>query len=154
MRLPEGIARLIAFRRPISHAKEPDLCCLAPAAENGQLAATVEQMRRCELRFDAFVAGNAVAAAQVDEGVGADGTLIAGAEREAASGVRARKERIPGDSLIDEDVLGFIDQPFSLAWAEREQARTLIRLRLLDERLASRSLGLLCSDGSRRSCER
>ncbi len=59
-RLPELVAGAILSREPAPNAVEADLRRFAPAAEERQLAAALEQTRRDELDLGAFVSPVAV----------------------------------------------------------------------------------------------
>jgi hypothetical protein len=93
--LVEEIVGAVVLRRVRADAVEADLRRLAPAAENGEVAAAIEHSRRDELGLDAFVPGNGVAAADVERVIGAEVLVVAEAEREAAAGVCALEVRVP-----------------------------------------------------------
>ena len=106
----------------------------------------MEQARRGELRFDALVAQDRIAAAHIEHVVRADVMRVPGAEREAAAIVRALEERVPARHAVDQDVLGSVEQRFDLARDVRVQGLDFLGLRLLDSRLTRRWLRLLRDD--------
>src|SRR6266536_3448987 len=109
----------------------------------------MEQPRRGELRFDALVAQDRVTAAHVEHVVRTHVMRIAGAEREATAVIRALEERMPARHAIDEDVLGSIEQHFSLAGYVRMKGIDLLDLSLFESRFARRGLKLLRRDRPR-----
>ena len=147
--LVEQVVRLVVDRVVHPDPVEAHLGCFAPAAEDRQRSAAVEEARRRELRFHPLVPGDGVAAAHIEQVVGADVGHVAHAQGEAAAGVRAGKERVPVQAAGGEDVLGLVGQLFSLARHVGMQRRNLCGLLLLDDRLARRGVGFLCGSGHR-----
>ena len=98
VRLLEIEVRAIVFRRAHPKAVEGRLCRLAPAAEERQRAAAMEQTRGGELRFDALVAQDRIAAAHIEQVVRAHVMRVPDAEREAAARVRTLEERVPASA--------------------------------------------------------
>ena len=138
VRLSKIEVRAIVFRRAHPKAIEGRLCRLAPATEERQRAAAMEQTRRGELRFDALVAQDRIAPAHIEHVVRAHVMRVPDAEREAAAIVRTLEERVPARHPVDQDVLGPVEQPFDLARDVRVQGLGFLRLHLLDGRLTRR----------------
>ena len=151
VRLSKIEVRAIVLRRAHPDAIEGRLCRLAPAAEERQRAAAMEQTRGGELRFDALVAQDRIAAAHIEQVVRAHVMRVPDAEREASAIVRTLEERVPARHAVDQDVLGSVEQRFDLARDVRVQGFDFLCLRLLDGRLTRRGLRLLRDDRRRGS---
>jgi hypothetical protein len=84
VRLLELVAGALVLRRARSDAVKADLCRFAPATEDRQHAAVVEQVRRSELGFGPLVAVQRIAAAHVEQVVRAHVPPVADTERKAS----------------------------------------------------------------------
>ncbi len=151
VRLAERVVRFIVEHRGLAESEEADLCRLAPAAEQRQAAAAFEQPRCVELDFRALVAGDRVAAADVDVIGRTDVVGIPGAEGEAAAAIGAFEEGMPLHSAAGKDRFGLAHQPFARGDLVGMECLRLFGLRLLDRRFAGRRFGRLRSEGGRES---
>jgi hypothetical protein len=136
IRLLEEVVAAIVLDGVVADAVEADLRRLAPAAQHRQVAATVEDARRDELRLDALVAGDGVAAAEVDLVVGADVEGAAEAEREAAARVGAVEEWMPAQRPAFEHGVEAVEELLGLVRIVGMQRLGLLGLPLLDLGLA------------------
>ena len=125
----------IVLRRVRPDAVEADLRGLAPAAEERQAAAAVEDARCEELDLGAFVAGDGVAAARVDRVVAADVVVVARAQREAAARIGTREERMPLQPAARDEGVEPVENPLALDRDVGMQRRNFRGLLLLDCRL-------------------
>src|SRR4029453_6132966 len=71
---------------------------------------------------------------------------IAGAKRESSTVVRALEERVPARHAIHQDVLGSVEQRFSLTGHIGMQGIDLLDLSLLEDPLTCRAVRLLRCD--------
>src|SRR4029078_8473308 len=109
---------------------------LLPSADDRELAATVKEARRHELRFRKFVTTDAVAPADVERAVRGGVLDVAEAWRKSAPSVRILEERVPLPGAVDEHVLDLCRDALERAGHVGTQRRRLLGLCLLDDGLS------------------
>ena len=136
VRLLEAVVGAVVLRAVGADAVKADLGRLAPAAEDRQMAAPVEHPRRDELHLGALVAGDRVAAADVDGVVGADVAAAAHPEREPAARIGAVEEGMPLQRAARDDRVEPLEEPLALVCNVGLRVRLFVGLLLLNQRLA------------------
>ncbi len=133
VRLREAVIRAVVDGRADPGPVVADLRRPAPAADQRQHAAAIEQPRGHERPFESEVALRGGAAAQIDEVVGTDVPAVPGAHGEPAARVRAVEIRMHPDRADEHRLLEAVEECFDPVRLERMQFAGFLGLRLLDD---------------------